>query len=91
MDEYVAKALAKGHVRLSKSLAASNILIAAKPDDPKGRPYGDFRRLNDATIRDLYPLPNTDYLRDLLGKAKIFTKLDQRGAFNLIRIKEGHE
>jgi hypothetical protein len=30
-------------------------------------------------------------LRDKLSKAKIFTKLDQRNAFNLIRIKEGHE
>ena len=67
------------------------MLIAKKPGDPDGRPCGDFRGLNDATIRDQYPIPSAQYLRDRLAKAKIFTKIDQRNAFNLIRIKEGHE
>ena len=34
---------------------------------------------------------NIGELQDQLGKAKIFTKLDLRGAYNLIRIKEGEE
>jgi hypothetical protein len=36
-------------------------------------------------------LPSAQYLRDKLAKAKIFTKIDQRNAFNLIRIKKGYE
>ena len=47
--------------------------------------------MNDITIKNRYPLPNIGELQDRLGKAKIFTKLDLRGAYNLIRIKEGEE
>jgi len=47
--------------------------------------------LNDITIKNRYPLPNIGELQDRLAKAKIFTKLDQRGAYNLIRMKEGEE
>ena len=91
LEGYVKAALKKGWLRPSKSPAASNMLIVSKPGDPNGRPCGDYRELNDATIRDRYPLPSAQYLRDRLAKAKIYTKLDQRNAFNLIRIKEGHE
>ena len=52
LEEYVEAALKKGWIRLSKSLAVSNILIAKKKDDLKGRPYSDFRKLNNAMIRD---------------------------------------
>ena len=76
LEGYIEAALKKGWVRLSKSLAVSNMLIVSKPGDPNGRPCGDYRELNDATIRDRYPLPNAQYLRDRLAKAKIYTKLD---------------
>jgi hypothetical protein len=36
-------------------------------------------------------LPNIRELQDRLSKAKIFTSLDLKGAYNLIRIKEGEE
>ena len=36
-------------------------------------------------------MPNIGELQDRLGKAKVFTKLDLRGAYNLIRMKEGEE
>ena len=36
-------------------------------------------------------MPNIGELQDRLRKAKVFTKLDLRGAYNLIRIKEGEE
>ena len=52
LEEYVEVALKKGWIRLFKSLAASNILIAKKKDDLKRQPYSDFRELNNATIRD---------------------------------------
>jgi len=91
LEEYIQAASKKGWIRPSKSPAASNMFIVHKADDPKGRPVVDYRELNDATIKDKYPLPALRSLRDMLGKAKIFTKLDQRTSFALIRIKEGHE
>ncbi|APA10428.1 hypothetical protein sscle_06g051980 [Sclerotinia sclerotiorum 1980 UF-70] len=90
-EEYRSKAEKKGWIRKSKSPCAANVLLAFKKGDPNGRPCGDYRRVNDETIRDVYPIPKAQELRDRLSKAVIYTKLDQRNAFNLIRIKEGHE
>jgi hypothetical protein len=42
-------------------------------------------------VKDKYALPLASELRDRLQGAKIFTKLDLKGAFNLIRIKAGEE
>ena len=43
------------------------------------------------TIKNRYLLPNIGELQDRLSKAKIFTSLDLKGAYNLIRIKKGEE
>jgi hypothetical protein len=46
----------------------------------------DFRRLNNLTCKDRYPLPLIDEIIARLAKAKIYTKLDIRQAFYKIRI-----
>jgi len=51
----------------------------------------DYRRLNAITIRDSYPLPLIQDMLEHLGKGKIFSKLDLRSAYNLVRIKSGDE
>jgi hypothetical protein len=51
----------------------------------------DYRALNQASVKNRYPLPLISEILERVGKAKIFTKLDLRGAYNLIRIKEGDE
>jgi len=53
--------------------------------------YIDYRRLNEIVIKNRYPLPLITELRDRLIGAVIFTTIDLKGAYNLIRIKEGHE
>ena len=63
----------------------------APKKDGKLRLYVDYRKLNDITIKNRYPLPNIGELRDRLSHTKIFTKLDLRRVYNLIRIKEGEE
>ena len=65
-----------------------------KPDGKGGRTLRtcvDYRKLNDITIKNRYPLPNIQELRDRLNGARWFTKLDQRDAYYLIRMKEGEE
>jgi hypothetical protein len=51
----------------------------------------DYRKLNDITIKNRYPLPNITELRDQLSRAKIFTAMDLRDGYHLIRIKLGDE
>jgi hypothetical protein len=36
----------------------------------------DFRKLNEVTIGDSYPLPNIQDILDKLGRARYFTALD---------------
>jgi len=51
----------------------------------------DYRGLNHTTVNNRYPLPLIQETLDRVGKAKIYTKLDLRGAYNLLRIKSGEE
>jgi len=51
----------------------------------------DYRALNLATVKNRYPLPIISEMLDRVRDTRIFTKLDLRGAYNLIRIKEGDE
>ena len=51
----------------------------------------DYRGLNKITIKNKYPLPLMSELRSRLGKATIFTKLDQKNGYYLIHMAEGEE
>ena len=51
----------------------------------------DYRDLNKVIKKNRYPLPLISGLLEQLGHAKIFTKIGLRGAYNLVRIKEGDE
>ena len=51
----------------------------------------DYRKLNCLTKKDRYPLPLIDETLERLSKARIFTKLDIRQAFNRIRMNPESE
>ena len=51
----------------------------------------DYRALNEGTIKNRYLLPLVKETLMTLAQARILTKLDVRGAYNLIRMKEGDE
>ena len=91
--EYIDENLKKGFIVPSKSPAASPMLFVPKPHSKTGelRPCIDYRLLNAITIKDRYALPLIHELQDRLWEATIFTSLDLRGAYNLIRIKAGDE
>ena len=54
-------------------------------------PCIDYSPLNDITIKNRYPLPLMTSVFDQLQQAKVFTKLDLRNAYHLVRIREGDE
>src|SRR3954463_15030696 len=60
-----------------------------KKKDGKLRPVEDYRKLNEMTIKNHYPLPLIQELVDKLKGAKYFTKLDIQWVYNNIHIKEG--
>jgi len=90
LDEYLEEMLRKGYIRPSKSPAGYPILFVPKKNG-KLRLCVDYRQLNDITIKNCYPLPLISELRDLLVGAQWFTAIDLKGAYNLIRMKEGEE
>ena len=51
----------------------------------------DYRGLNKVTIQNRYALPLISSLLERLSGAKYFTKLDLRGAYNLVRIRPRDE
>jgi len=55
------------------------------------RPCIDFRGLNNITVKNKYPLPLIDSAFEPLQGATIFSKLDLRNAYHLVRIREGDE
>src|SRR5437588_12919396 len=90
LREYLEEMLAAGKIRRSGSPAAAPILFVPKPDGTL-RLCIDYRGLNKITIKIRYPLPLMNELRDRLGKAKFFTKLDLKNGFYLLRIAKGDE
>lgn len=90
LKDYIDENLEKGFIRPSTSSAASPALFVPKKDG-KLRLCIDYRNINSITIKDRYPLPLINELHDRLQGATIFTTLDMRGAYNLIRMKPGEE
>lgn len=90
LQKYLKENLAKGFIRPSESPAGSPILFVKKKDGSL-RLCVDYRQLNAITVKNRYPLPLIPELLDRLRRAKIYTKIDLRGAYNLLRIAKGDE
>ena len=90
MDDYIKDALSTGFIRPSTSPAGAGFFFVGKKDGGL-RPCIDYRGLNKITIRNRYPLPLISTAFDLLQGATIFSKLDLRNAYHLVRIRQGDE
>lgn len=63
LKEYINKSLAKGFIRLLKSLVRSLILFVLKKDGSL-RPCVDYRALNNIIVKDRYALLLISKLHD---------------------------
>jgi hypothetical protein len=90
LDEFLAENLKSGRIRPSKSPMASPVFFVKKKDGSL-RLVQDYRKLNEMTIKNSYPLPLISELVTKLRKARWYTKLDVRWGYNNVRIKEGDE
>jgi hypothetical protein len=90
LHEYIDENLSKNFIRHSKSHVGAPILFVKKKDGSLHM-YVDYRELNKVTKKNRYPLPLILELLEQLGSAKIFIKIELRGAYNLVQVKEGDE
>jgi len=81
LRKYLAENKKKEFIKKSQSRAGYSILFTLKKDEEL-RLCVDYRKLNDITIKNRYPLPNISELQNRLFGVKYFTKLDLRGAYN---------
>lgn len=93
VNKQVEKLLQDGIIRPSRSAWTSPVWIVPKKSDASGekkfRMVVDYRKLNEKTISDRYPMPEINYVIDQLKGQKYFITLDLASGFHQIRMKEG--
>ncbi|SGY83011.1 BQ5605_C009g05613 [Microbotryum silenes-dioicae] len=90
LSSWLKENLSKNFIRASTSPAGAPVLFVRKKDGSL-RLCVDYRGLNKITRKNRYPLPLIPEALDRIRGAKIYTKLDLRSGYNLVRIKEGDE
>ncbi|KAJ3533934.1 hypothetical protein NMY22_g7130 [Coprinellus aureogranulatus] len=77
--------LQKGYIRPSKSPLASPVFFVKKKDG-KLRFVQDYRKLNEITVKNRYPLPLVSDIINRLQGAKYFSKFDVRWGYNNVAV-----
>lgn len=90
VNTQIHKMLEQGIIKPSASPWSSPIWVVPKKADASGekkwRVVIDYRKLNDITIGDSYPIPNISEILDQLGKSKYFSTLDLASGFHQIQM-----
>ena len=85
--EHLKEMLEIGAIRESTSPFSSNVVIVRKK-------YGairfciDYRKLNQRTVKDAYPIPRRDDTLHSLAGSKYFPTLDRRSEYWQVELKE---
>jgi len=86
-EKYVQEQLEAGTIRPSKSEWASSLVMVRKRTG-EVRVCIDYRRLNERTVKDAYPLPRIDMCIDCLSSAKIYSTIDLQSAYMQLELVE---
>lgn len=90
VHKQISSMLDQGILRPSNSPWSSPIWIVPKKPDASGkvkwRIVVDYRKINEKTIDDRYPIPNITDILDKLGKCQYFTTLDLASGFHQIEM-----
>src|SRR5258705_8595218 len=90
LQEFLEEHTRNGFICPSKSPWGSPVLFVKKKDSSL-RLCVDFRALNRVTEKDRYPLPLISDLLMSPAPARIYSKIDLKHAYHLVRIAKGDE
>lgn len=92
VQRQIGKMLDQGIIRPSNSPWSSPIWVVPKKLDASGqkkwRLVIDYRKLNEKTVDDRYPIPNITDILDKLGRCQYFTTLDLASGFHQIEVNQ---
>ena len=88
--EHLRKLLHMGVIRPSFSPWSSEMVFVRKKNGDL-RLCTDWRKLNNRTIKDSFPLPRIEEIFDVLHGANLFCSLDLQLGYNQLDIKEEHK
>jgi len=90
LRNFIDENIATGFIRPTRSPYGASVLFVKKKDGSL-RLCVDYRGLNKLTRKDRYPIPLVADLLDAPKKARIYSKIDLRHAYHLVRIAKGDE
>lgn len=94
VHEQIEDMLKNGIIRPSSSPYSSPIWVVPKKNDASGkrkiRVVIDYRKLNESTIDDKYPMPQMEDILDSLGKSTYFSTIDLKSGFHQIPMDPAH-
>lgn len=92
INKQIKEMLSQGIIKESNSPYNSPLWVVPKKLDNSGqekwRIVVDYRKLNEATIDDKFPIPNIETILDKLGRSQYFTTLDLAKGFHQVLVRE---
>jgi hypothetical protein len=90
LNAFLEDNMCKGYITPSKSPMALPVFFIKKKNG-KLQLVQDYRKLNNITIKNRYPLPLPADIINRLSGAKYFSKFDVQWGYTNVRIKEGNK
>ncbi|UYV75151.1 K02A2.6-like [Cordylochernes scorpioides] len=87
IKEQIDEMLRDGIIRPSSSPWSFPVILVKKRDG-KYRFCVDYRKLNDVTVKDVYPIPRIDEVLDTLHGSKYFSAIDLKSGYWQVEVEE---